>query len=80
MGSQAIRGVTDDASPGARERKIGAAVLVGVLGLGLLAARHSRLVAWPHGAADILADRLRLLSAALRGSSEEDTVQDAPPR
>ena len=77
VGSQAIRGVNDEASLDAQERKIGAAVSAGVLSLSLLAARHPRLLAWPQAAAGILAGGLGLLHAARRGSSE-GAAREAP--
>jgi cardiolipin synthase len=80
VGSQALRGATDGAYPGAQGRKLGAAVSAGVLGVSLLGLRRPRLVAWPLGVAGVLAGGLGLLSAALRGSTEEDAAQDAPPR
>jgi cardiolipin synthase A/B len=70
VGSEALKGVTDGASLEAHERKLGAAVSAGVLGLSLLAVRHPRLLAWPQAAAGILAGGLGLLRAARRGSSE----------
>jgi hypothetical protein len=70
VGSEALRGITDGASLEAHERKLGAAVSAGVLGLSLLAARHPRLLAWPQAAAGILVGGLGLLRAARRGSLE----------
>jgi cardiolipin synthase len=75
VGSQALRGFTDgvspEASPRANGRKLGAAVSVGALGLGLLAVRHPRLLAWPQAAAGILAGGLGLLRAARRDPPED---------
>ena len=80
VGGGAIRGFTDSASSfAAQERKLGAAVSAGVLGVSLLGLRHPRLVTWPLGVAGVLAGGLGLLSAALRESSEEDAAQDALP-
>jgi hypothetical protein len=45
VGGEALRGVTDGAYLAAQERKLGAAVSAGVLGLSLLAACHPRLLA-----------------------------------
>ena len=73
VGTEALRGATDGAY-------LGAAVSAGVLSVSLLGLRRPRLVAWPLGVAGVLAGGLGLLSAALRGSSEQDAAQDAPPR
>jgi cardiolipin synthase A/B len=79
VGGEAFRSVIDGASLEAHERRLGAAVSAGVLGLSLLAARHPRLLAWPQAAAGILAGGLGLLRAARRGSPEVVT-RDAPDR
>ena len=80
VGGEAIRNITDRGSPEAslrtNGRKLGAAVSAGVLALGMLAARHPRLLAWPQGAAGILAGGLGLLRAARRGPPE-DEARDA---
>ncbi len=80
MGGEALRGVTDGADLAAHERKLGAAVSAGVLGLSLLAACHPRLLAWPLAATGFLSEDLGLLRAARRDPSEEGPAKEAPPR
>jgi len=79
VGGEALKGVTDGAYLEAHERKLGAAVSAGVLGVSLLGLRRPRLLAWPLGAAGVLAGGLGMLRAARRGSSETG-VRDAPDR
>jgi hypothetical protein len=79
VGGEALRGFTEGDALDAHERKIGAAVSAGVLGVSLLAARHPRLLAWPQAAVGILAGGLGLLRAARRGSPEA-AARDAPDR
>jgi cardiolipin synthase A/B len=79
VGGEALRGFTEGDALDAHERKIGAAVSAGVLGVSLLAARYPRLLAWPQAAAGILAGGLGLLRAARRGS-QGGAAEDAPVR
>jgi cardiolipin synthase A/B len=80
VGGEALRSVTDGAYLGAQERKLGAAVSAGVLGVSLLGLRRPRLVAWPLGVAGVLASGLGILRTVRREPSREDAAQDAPPR
>lgn len=72
VGGEALRSATDGASLYTHERKIKAAVSVGVLGLSALGVRYPRLLAWPLAATGVLAGALGLLSAARSSSSEGD--------
>ena len=80
VGSEALKGVTDGASLEAHERKLGAAVSAGVLGLSLLAARHPRLLAWPQAAAGILTGGLGLLRATRTDTLGEGAARETRDR
>src|SRR3712207_5542675 len=80
VGSETLKGVTDGASLEAHERKLGAAVSAGVLGLSLLAARHPRLLAWPQAAAGILTGGLGLLRATRTDTLGEGAPRETPDR